>query len=52
MNSSNVRNEQSRKRRILATEYSQKAIERYEVIVASKVQRMINEFDKFCTKPP
>ena len=46
------KNEHTRKRRMLANAYSQKAIERYEVIVNNKVQRMINEFDKFCTSEP
>lgn len=46
------KNEHTRKRRMLANAYSQKAIERYEVIVNSKVQRMVTEFDKFCTSEP
>jgi cytochrome P450 len=46
------RTEHTRKRRMLANAYSQKAIVRYEAIVANKVQRMLTEFDKFCTDAP
>ncbi len=45
------RAEHSRKRKVLATAYSAKAVSAYEPVVAGKIGTVIWKFDGFCSKP-